>query len=116
MKFILKILKYAAIALIAFILIIGLTVFYMWIRPNKSEVNPAIIAESWTAVSDGMHNSNTHLIDWNNDFWLVHANSPYHFATPKCKLMVWRSKDAKNWVKVTEFRVPAKTFVTPNSR
>jgi len=113
MKFILKILKYAAIALIAFILIIGLTVFYMWIRPNKSEVNPAIIAESWTAVSDGMHNSNTHLIDWNNDFWLVHANSPYHFATPKCKLMVWRSKDAKNWVKVTEFRVPGEDIRDP---
>ncbi|HEY9159812.1 MAG TPA: hypothetical protein VIS94_01820 [Desulfomonilia bacterium] len=113
MKFILKILKYAAIALIAFILIIGLTVFYMWIRPNKSEVNPAIIAESWTAVSDGMHNSNTHMINWNNDFWLVHANSPYHFATPKCKLMVWRSKDAKNWVKVTEFRVPGEDIRDP---
>jgi hypothetical protein len=113
MKYILKTLKYAAINLLTLILILGLSIFYMWIRPNSSEVNPEIITETWAAVTDGMHNSNTHMISWGDEFWLVHANSPYHFATPKCKLMVWRSKDARNWTKVTEFRIPGEDIRDP---
>ena len=113
MKYILKTLKYAAITVLTLILILGLTIFYMWIRPNSSEVNPEIITGTWVAVTDGMHNSNTHMISWKDEFWLVHANSPYHFATPKCKLMVWRSKDARNWTKVTEFRVPGEDIRDP---
>ncbi len=113
MKYILKILKYAAITVLILILILGLTIFYMWARPNHSEVNQEIVADTWVAVTDGMHNSNTHMISWNDEFWLVHANSPYHFATPKCKLMVWRSRDARNWTKVTEFRVPGEDIRDP---
>jgi hypothetical protein len=113
MKYFLKTLKYTAITLFTLILILGLTIFFMWIRPNRSEVNPEIIDSTWVAVSDGMHNSNTHMIDLNGQFWLVHANSPYHFATPKCKLMVWRSNDARTWTKVKEFRIPGEDIRDP---
>jgi hypothetical protein len=113
MKYILKTLKYTAITILTLILILGITIFFMWIRPNSSEVNPEIIAGTWVVVSDGMHNSNTHMIDFNGEFWLVHANSPYHFATPKCKLMVWRSKDSLTWIKVKEFRIPGEDIRDP---
>lgn len=113
MKQLLMFLKYAVITLFTLILILGLTIFYLWIRPNTAEVDPEIVAATWVAVQDGMHNSNTHMITWQDEFWLVHANSPYHFATPKCKLMVWRSQDARTWTKVTEFRVPGEDIRDP---
>jgi hypothetical protein len=68
MKYILKTLKYAAITVLTLILILGMTIFYMWIRPNSSEVNPEIITGTWVAVTDGMHNSNTHMISWKDEF------------------------------------------------
>lgn len=72
---------------------------------NQSLLAPELDIECWDAVNDGKHNSNSHLIYWKDEFWLIHANSLYHFATPECKLILWCSKDAKNWTQVTTFNV-----------
>ena len=80
---------------------------------NQSQIAPELDLESWDAVADGLHNSNSHLIFWRDEFWLIHANSPYHFATPECKLILWRSKDAKNWTQVTTFSIPDEDIRDP---
>jgi len=74
------------------------------LRPNRADVDRDIVRESWPAVADGRHNSNTDLISWRGAFWLVHAASPWHLGSPDCRLRLWRSEDARRFEPVTEFR------------
>jgi len=74
-------------------------------KGNQAAVASDLPMEHWVAIQDGMHNSNSFLCYWRGAFWLIHANSPYHFATPACKLILWRSKDARHWDQVAEFQV-----------
>ena len=83
------------------------------LRNNKSVINDDLEMETWDLVNDGMHNSNSFLILWRDQFWLVHASSPYHFATPKCKLVLWRSDDARNWTRAHELRIPGEDIRDP---
>jgi hypothetical protein len=91
------------------------TLLYLdWTKEgNQSVLAPELDIECWDAVADGLHNSNSHLVYWKDEFWLIHANSPYHFATPECKLILWRSKDAKNWTQVTTFSIPDEDIRDP---
>lgn len=91
------------------------TLFYLdWTgEACGAEIAPELEMESWTAVSDGLHNSNSFLTYWRGQFWLIHANSPYHFATPECKLMLWKSEDAHRWELVTTFSVPDEDIRDP---
>lgn len=83
-----------------------LLVSYWSLRPNAARVDPSLELDHWAAVRDGMHNSNTNLAYWRGHYYLIHASSPWHFASSKCKLVLWRSRDARVWEKVREFRVP----------
>ncbi|HSV96037.1 MAG TPA: exo-alpha-sialidase [Spirochaetota bacterium] len=108
-----KILK-AGLASTAFLaLAIGSLMLYWYFRPNTALVDPSLRLEAWTAVGDGMHNSNTDMIFWRGRFHLVHANSPYHFATEKCRLMIWRSADARTWEKLSEVNIPGEDIRDP---
>jgi hypothetical protein len=69
--------------------------------------------ESWDAVKDGSHNSNTDLIHWEGAFYLVHASSPWHFASKRCRLVVRRSEDAHRWEKEAELNVPGEDIRDP---
>jgi hypothetical protein len=77
---------------------------YWRLRPNGSIIDPSLGIENWTAVGDGMHNSNTDLIFWRDHFYLIHASSPWHFGSKKCKLVLWRSADARSWERINEFK------------
>ncbi len=90
------------LAALAFLAAIPLNMYF---RGNESKVNPKLIYESWVAVSDGMHNSNTDLIRWNNTYYMVHASSPYHFASDASRLKLWSSPDCRSWSPVREFHV-----------
>lgn len=94
-------------------LIAGVLLLYGFLRPNQSHVHPDLALETWAAVHDGMHNSNTDLTFWRDHFYLVHANSPWHFASPSCRLVLWRSVDAKTWDRLTEFQVPGEDIRDP---
>jgi len=100
---------------IIFTMLIALTlIVLLWfIRPNTSQVDPSLSLEIWEAVSDSMHNSNTDMTYFKNYFYLVHASSPYHFATPECKLIVWRSKDCKQWEKLSTVHIPGEDIRDP---
>jgi hypothetical protein len=74
------------------------------LRPNRSEVRPELGLETWPAVADGLHNSNTDLVRFEGAFWLVHASAPWHFASRKARLVLWRSDDARRFERVADFQ------------
>lgn len=98
---------------VAALVSIGILVLVWLLRKNRAEVDPLLELESWIAVSDGTHNSNSHMLQWNDQFWLIHASSPYHFSTPKSRLILLRSPDAVNWQKVREFKIPGEDIRDP---
>ena len=59
--------------------------------------------ESWDAVNEGSHNSNTDMIHWNGAFHLVCASSDFHFAGEESRLFVLCSEDARNWEEIAQF-------------
>ena len=77
-----------------------------FLRPNRSAMDPALEAEVWPVVSDGLHNSNTHLIYWRDHFYLVHARSRFHMGNDASRLVVWRSADAWTWEEVAVLGMP----------
>ncbi len=87
-----------AIILAAFAAVVA----YWALRPNTTQVDPALGAEVWPAVHDGMHNSNTDLAYWQGNFYLVHARSRFHMGTSESRLVVLRSADARAWTQLAE--------------
>jgi hypothetical protein len=83
------------------------------VRGQKPSVNRSVVLETWKAVSDGAHNSNTDLTFWNGYFYLCHQTSPYHMGSSRSQLLLWRSTDARNWEKVIEFRAPQWEYRDP---
>jgi hypothetical protein len=76
-----------------------------WLVPHKkAAVDSTVVLDTWDAVADGAHNSNTDLIHWDGQFYLAHQTSPYHLGSRRSRLLLWRSKDARDWEKVTEFK------------
>jgi len=83
----------------------SLLVVYWILRQNEADVSPSIVLDSWDAVADGLHNSNTDLIFWKGAFYLVHAAAPYHLGSSDCKLVVRRSPDARTWEQLCTLQV-----------
>jgi hypothetical protein len=108
-----KLLKGLLVLIAFFILSIAIVLLYWYFRPNSAAVDPSLQAETWTAVGDGMHNSNTDMIRWRDRFYLVHASSPYHFATEKCRLVIRSSGDARAWEKLSEVNIPGEDIRDP---
>jgi hypothetical protein len=96
-----------------FLLGILLASAYALLRPNRAQLAPSLEIESWDVVADGEHNSNTDMIFWRDRFWLVHAASPYHMGTPKSRLVIRRSSDARHWEVVARLQVAGKDIRDP---
>jgi hypothetical protein len=89
----------------AALIVAGLPLYWRT-RPNRAFVNPDLQMETWDVVADGAHNSNTDLIHWNGSFYLAHQTSPWHLGSKRSRLIVLRSRDARAWERVAEFRAP----------
>lgn len=107
------VLRLVAIALTAVLVGLAGLLLYAWLRPNRAEVDPRLALEHWDAVSDGEHNSNTDMIEWQGDFLLVHDARPYHLGTPASRLVVRRSPDARRWETLARLHVPGKDIRDP---
>jgi hypothetical protein len=107
------VLKGLLIVILLLILIPTLFIVVSVARTNRSVVSDRLGVDTWTAVSDGNHNSNTDLIYWNDAFWLIHASAPWHFASEETRLVLLRSSDAKTWEKVAEFTNPGQDIRDP---
>lgn len=97
---------------------IGLTLvvafgIWIWRRPNRAEIDSRLGLESWPAVDDGLHDSNTDLLHWRGAFWLVHAASPWHLGSARCRLVLRRSTDARTWQEVAELRLRGQDIRDP---
>jgi hypothetical protein len=106
------------IALTLQLVLLGALALAAWIawgylRSNLARVDPALDLESFSAVDDGLHNSNTDLVFWKDAFLLVHAASPWHLGSTDCRLVVRRSSDARKWERVAELRVPGEDIRDP---
>jgi hypothetical protein len=87
---------------------------YAALRPNAAyPPAPPSSLETWPAVSDGRHNSNTDLTWWHGAYWLVHASAPWHFASRRTRLVLRRSEDARSWPEVASFTVPGEDVRDP---
>ncbi len=95
------------------LLLAALVGAYALLRPNRAQLALGLQIETWDVVADGEHNSNTDMIFWRDHFWLVHAASPYHLGTPKSRLLIRRSSDARSWETVATLRVPGKDIRDP---
>jgi len=93
--------------------ILGVTSLHWFFRPNRASVNADIVLETWEAVADGTHNSNTDLTYWNGSFYLIHQTSPYHTGSTTSRLLLWRSPDARRWEKITEFKAERGEYRDP---
>jgi hypothetical protein len=85
----------------------------MLIPGEKPSIDRSVVLETWKAVADGAHNSNTDLTFWNGHFYLCHQTSPYHLGSSRSRHLLWRSMDAHNWEKVTEFKAPTWEYRDP---
>ena len=101
------------LATAAAVLLIALAGAYALLRPNRAQLAPSLEIESWDVVADGEHNSNTDMIFWRGHFWLVHAASPYHLGTPKSRLVIRRSADARSWEVVATLQVAGNDIRDP---
>jgi hypothetical protein len=93
---------------------LALFLLFSYLRPNQSQVDTSVVVETWPAVSDGRHNSNTDLIEWNNQLYLIHASAPFHFASTDTYLSLKRSADnGRTWDEVTRFNVQGEDIRDP---
>lgn len=88
------------IDLLLVFLVVGLLALfgYWYARPNRAHVNPVVVVDSWDIANDGLHNSNTDMIQWQNLFYLAYVSSPFHFGSDNSVLHVKYSADlGKTW-------------------
>jgi hypothetical protein len=87
------------------LLLVLLSVFAYWyVRPNRSKVDSNVVKETWDITNDGMHNSNTDMINWQGKFYLSYVSSPFHFGSTKSVLQVKVSSDqGHTWGEVNSF-------------
>lgn len=103
MKVILRTLTGIGIALGLLLVLLLFVLAYWFLRPNQARVHPNVVVESWDAVADGTHNSNTDLLFWKDHYYLIHATSPFHFASERSRLILHRSADARTWTPIAQF-------------
>ncbi len=99
-----KILKTVSIVLGLLVLALALLVGYWYVRPNRAQVDPTVVLKTWDIANDGMHNSNTDMIQWQGQFFIAYVSSPFHFGNDASVLHVKRSGDqGSTWQEVEAF-------------
>jgi hypothetical protein len=109
-----KALKIIAITLGVLLLFLTLQFSYWFLRPNRAQVDPWIVVQTWDVVDDGAHNSNTDLIRWGDAYYLAYVSSPFHFASDDSVMHVTRSYDqGRTWEEVAVFNPPGEDIRDP---
>ncbi len=99
-----KFLKALGIILGSIVLILVFILAYWYLRPNRAQVNPDVVVESWDIANDGQHNSNTDMITWRGETYIAYVSSPYHFSSEASTLHIKHSSDlGRTWVEDSTF-------------
>jgi hypothetical protein len=104
---------FVALALLCVLALLALAIGWLALRPNRSRVDAELAPELWVAVGDGVHNSNTDLIEWRGDLLLVHDARPYHLGTPASRLALRRSADGRDWQTLATLRLSGEDIRDP---
>ncbi len=85
-----------------------------WVVQRRApSVDRRVVLETWDAVADGAHNSNTDLTFWDDWFYLCHQTSPYHLGSSRSRMLLWRSRDAHTWEEAAEFKAESGEYRDP---
>jgi hypothetical protein len=104
MEKVLKVIGWVLGSLVILLLLLTALFAYWYFRPNRAQVNSSIVVDSWDVAKDGMHNSNTDMIEWQDKFYISYVSSPYHFGSTKSTLHVKESSDlGQKWLEVDTF-------------
>lgn len=101
------------IAIFLVIVILSLIIVWSINRVNVAEIDKSFQYTLDVMYSDGLHNSNSDMICWRGIFYLIHANSPFHLGSTRCKLLLWKSNDGHKWEKIKEFNSPGEDIRDP---
>jgi len=66
----LKIVGWVLGSLVAVLVILSALFAYWYLRPNRAHVDTGVVTDSWDIANDGMHNSNTDMIEWQGKFYI----------------------------------------------
>ncbi|HDP79398.1 MAG TPA: hypothetical protein ENN21_00990, partial [Spirochaetes bacterium] len=94
------------------VILISLLLIYWDLRkPPGFETDPALRLETRAPSPAGkelrtQHNSNTDMIFYKGNFYLIHARTKWHLEDKKGALIIKRSKDAKEWEEIAKITVP----------
>ncbi|MBN1583531.1 MAG: hypothetical protein JXA89_22675 [Anaerolineae bacterium] len=109
-----KVLKTTGVILGTLLLLLALLFGYWFLRPNRARVDANVVLETWYITDDNMHNSNTDLIQWQDQFYVAYVSSPYHFASDASVLHIKRSADAgRSWQEQATFNPPGEDIRDP---
>lgn len=113
-KTLLRILLALGILAGALVLALGLPLATWTLRPNRAEVDPAIVAESFDLVRDSLHNSNTDFVKLGGRYWLAFVASPYHFGSSESRLHLRVADSPRGpWTEVTSLKAPGDDIRDP---
>lgn len=100
--------------IVGLVFLAGAPVLYWKYRtPSDIDVANSLRLEAWTAVPPDAHHSNTDLLKHRGQYLLVHATSPWHFASTRCRLVVRSSRDGEDWSVLSEIRIPGEDVRDP---
>ncbi len=108
-----RLLGWIGMAVVVFLLFVVSLVGFWFLRPNRAEIDPALGVEVWPVVRDGLHNSNTHLTYWRDNFYLVHARSRFHMGNDDSRLIILRSSDGDSWEETAVLGMPDEDIRDP---
>jgi hypothetical protein len=101
------------LALVVVLAVACPSLYWRYRKPKDIRVVDSLNLELWTAVPPDAHHSNTDLFKFKGQYLLVHATSPWHFASTKCRLVVRSSPDGKNWRVLSRIGVPGEDVRDP---
>ncbi len=84
-----------------------------WASPPLPDRERVVECHHWTAIENGHHNLTTDLTFWNGHFWLVHSLAPWHIASARSRLVLWRSSDAVTWEPMATFQFTPRDIRDP---
>ena len=102
-----RMLAFVGWLLIVAVIFAGMLLLYWRFRsPSDLNIARSLNLETWTGVPADEHHSNTDLFKFKGQYIMVHASSPWHFASARCRLVVRSSKDGKEWRILSDIRLP----------
>ncbi|MHA1756389.1 MAG: hypothetical protein ACTSVV_06445, partial [Promethearchaeota archaeon] len=95
------------------LILISCTFVYWFVRPNSCEINSNLDYEISEVNSEAIHNAFTDMVYFKGYFFLTFRSASQHAPTDDSVIKILKSKDAKDWENVKEFKVDGKDIRDP---